>query len=120
LGTINPTDAAAGKQLGRENIIGDKLTSTDRTGRMEDKTVTAMAADSKVVLDNFNEMAPAMKKAAESTAAWTREVRENAAAMQQVLEAARANKNADTLKAVEELMKKMATPGNQQQSGVKK
>lgn len=118
LGTINGTDMDPTKQNTRENIIGDKLTRD--TGRMEDTTVKAMAADSKVVLDNFNEMAPAMKKAAESTAAWTREVRENAAAMQQVLEAARANKNADTLKSVEDLMKKMAAPSNQQQSGVKK
>jgi hypothetical protein len=120
LGTINPAEAAAGKQLGRENIIADKTTSIERTGRMEDTTVKAMAADSKVVLDNFNEMAPAMKKAAESTAAWTREVRENAAALQQVLEAARANKNADTLKSVEDLMKKMSgAQGNQQQTGPK-
>jgi hypothetical protein len=119
LGTINPAQTMEDKQRQRENIIQDKTTSIDRTGRMEDVTVKAMAADSKVVLDNFNEMAPAMKKAAESTAAWTREVRENAAAMQQVLEAARANKNADTLKAVEDLMKRMSTPGNQQQSGKK-
>lgn len=117
LGTVNPGEAAAGKQLGRENIIGDKLTRD--TGRMEDTTVKAMASDSKVVLENFNEMAPAMKKAAESTAAWTREVRESSAALQQALEAARKNKNADTLKSVEDLMKKMAAPGNQQQSGVK-
>jgi hypothetical protein len=41
--------------------------------------------------------------------------------MQAVLEAARANKNADTLKSVEDLMKKMSGQGgNQQQSGVKK
>jgi hypothetical protein len=86
---------------------------------MEDTTVKAMAAESKVVLDNFNEMAPAMKKAAESTASWTREVRENAAAMQSVLEAARANKNANTLSAVEALIKKMSTSGTQEQSGVK-
>lgn len=116
LGTINP-NAASDKQLGRENIIGDKLSSVDRTGRMEDTTVKAMAADSKVVLDNFNEMAPAMKAAAASTAAWTREVRENAAALQAALEAARANKNADTLKGVEDLMKRMSAPGNQPQSG---
>lgn len=120
LGTINPAETAEGKQNGRENIINDKMSSVDRTGRMEDTTVKAMAADSKVVLENFNEMAPAMKKAAESTAAWTREVREASAAMQQALEAARANKNADTLKTVEDLMKKMAAPANQQQSGVKK
>lgn len=119
LGTINPSEAAPGKQLGRENVIGDKTSGADRTGRMEDTTVKAMAADSKVVLDNFNEMAPAMKKAAESTAAWTREVRENAAAMQTALEAARANKNADTLKSVEDLMKKMSGGGNQQQTGPK-
>lgn len=118
LGTINPTETSETKQLGRENIIGDKLTRD--TGRMEDTTVKSMAADSKVVLDNFNEMAPAMKKAAESTAAWTREVRENAAAMQAVLEAARANKNAETLKGVKELMDKLSGgSGNQQQSGVK-
>lgn len=116
LGTINPI-ASSDKQLGRENIIADKLSSVDRTGRMEDVTVKAMAADSKVVLDNFNEMAPAMKAAAESTAAWTREVRESAAALQAALEAARANKNADTLKGVEDLMKKMSAPGNQPQSG---
>jgi len=115
LGTVNPSEAGAGKQAGRESIIGGKLAGD--SGRMEDATVKAMAADSKVVLDNFNEMAPAMKKAAESTAAWTREVRENAAAMQQVLEAARANKNADTLKAVEDVMKRMSGQGNQQQSG---
>lgn len=119
LGTINPAQTTEDKQRQRENIIQDKTTSIDRTGRMEDVSVKAMAADSKVVLDNFNEMAPAMKKAAESTAAWTREVRENAAAMQQVLEAARANKNADTLKSVEDLMKRMSAPGNQQQSGKK-
>lgn len=114
LGTINPGEASAG-QAGREGVINGKLTGD--TGRMEDSTVKAMAADSKVVLDNFNEMAPAMKAAAESTAAWTREVRENAAVMQQVLEAARANKNADTLKAVEDVMKRMSGQGNQQQSG---
>ncbi|NJO48222.1 MAG: hypothetical protein HC840_00740 [Leptolyngbyaceae cyanobacterium RM2_2_4] len=120
LGVLNPDQTSEEKRLARENIIQDKTTSIERTGRMEDTTVKAMAADSKVVLDNFNEMAPAMKKAAESTAAWTREVRENAAAMQAVLEAARANKNADTLKSVEDLMKKMSgQSGNQQQSGVK-
>lgn len=116
LGTINPNTVSE-KQLGRENIIQDKLSGVDRTGRMEDTTVKAMAADSKVVLDNFNEMAPSMKKAAEATAAWTREVRESAAALQAALEAARQNKNADTLKGVEDLMKKMAVPGTQQQSG---
>ena len=116
LGTINPADAGAGKQLGRENIIGDKLTRD--TGRMEDTTVKSMAADSKVVLDNFNEMAPAMKKAAESTALWTREVRENAAALQQALDSARQNKNADTLKSLEDIMKRMSgSGGNQQQTG---
>lgn len=115
LGQINPSESAEGKQMSREGVIGGKLTGD--TGRMEDSTVKAMAADSKVVLDNFNEMAPAMKKAAESTAAWTREVRENAAVMQQVLDAARANKNADTLKAVEDVMKRMSGQGNQTQAG---
>jgi hypothetical protein len=118
LGTINPAEAATGKQMQRENIIQDKTTSIDRTGRMEDTTIKAMAADSKVVLDNFNEMAPAMKSAAESTAAWTREIREANAALQQALEAARQNKNSDTLKTVEDLMKRLATPqGVQGQAG---
>jgi len=119
LGTINPATMSKDFQAGREGEVNEKIAGGG-PGRMEDTTVKAMAADSKVVLDNFNEMAPAMKKAAESTAAWTREVRENAAIMQQVLEAARANKNADNLKAVEDFMKKMTGgSGNQQQSGVK-
>lgn len=121
LGTINPAETSAENKADRESKVEGKQKGGVETGRMEDTTIKAMAADSKTVLDNFNDMAPAMKKAAETTAAWTREVRENAAAMQQVLEAARANKNADTLKAVEDLMKKMAGPqGNQQQSGTKK
>lgn len=118
LGTVNQGVTDPNKALGRENVIMDKMGSVDRTGRMEDSTIKAMAADSKVVLDNFNEMAPAMKTAAETTAAWTREVREASAAMQQALEAARQNKNANTLKTVEEIMKNMANPGRvQQQSG---
>jgi hypothetical protein len=117
LGTINPAEALEGKQLGRENIAQDKLTSIERTGRMEDTTIKAMAADSKVVLDNFNEMAPAMKSAAEATAAWTREVREANAALQQVLEAARQNKNADTYKAVQDVLKGYTQKGTQVQSG---
>lgn len=118
LGTINPSKMSDSYQAGREGEVGERIEGS--SGRMEDTTVKAMAADSKVVLDNFNEMAPAMKKAAESTAAWTREVRENAAAMQAVLEAARANKNAETLKGVEDLLKKISgSNGNQQQSGVK-
>lgn len=115
LGTINPAEVGGAKQAGRESTIMDKISGAG--GRMEDTTVKAMAADSKVVLDNFNEMAPAMKAAAESTAAWTREVRESAAAMQAALEAARANKNADTLKAVEDVMRRISGQGNQQQSG---
>ena len=117
LGTINPNEPS-GKQLGRENIIADKLSGADRTGRMEDTTVKAMAADSKVVLDNFNEMAPAMKAAAESTAAWTREVREANAALQQALEAVRANKNASTLQSLQDLLQKQAgSGGTQPQAG---
>lgn len=115
LGTINSGDAAAGKQTAREGVIGGKLTGD--TGRMEDSTVKAMAADSKVILENFNEMAPAMKAAAESTAAWTREVRESAAAISQALEAVRANKNADTMKAFKDVMEKTYNSGNQPQSG---
>lgn len=119
LGTINPAEAGQGKQLGRENVLQDKLSGVDRTGRMEDTTVKAMAADSRVVLDNFNDMAPAMKKAAESTAAWTRQVRESSAALQQALEAARQNKNVDTLKAVQDSVRAFAGSGNQQQTGPK-
>jgi len=117
LGTINSNLSGTG-QLGRENIIADKLSGADRTGRMEDTTVKAMAADSKVVLDNFNEMAPAMKAAAESTAAWTREVREANAALQQALEAVRANKNASTLQSLQDLLQKQAgSGGTQPQAG---
>lgn len=108
LGTVNTGVTDAGKATAREGAIGEKLGSGDRTGRMEDTTIKAMAADSKVVLDNFNEMAPAMKSAAASTAAWTREVREANAALQSALESARANKNSDTLKTVEDLMKKLS------------
>lgn len=117
LGTINPSTTEKTMQGARETAVNERISGGLSSDRMGDATVKAMAADSKVVLDNFNEMAPAMREAAKSTAAWTREVRENAAAMQQVLEAARTNKNADTLKSVEDLMKKISTPGNQQQSG---
>jgi hypothetical protein len=51
------------------------------TGRLGDTEVKAMAADSSVVLDNFNEMSTAMKEAAETTAAWTRVIREANAAL---------------------------------------
>ena len=113
LGTVNVGAGGGAGALGRENIISDKLTRD--TGRIEDATVKAMAADSKVVLENFNEMAPAMRRAAESTAAWTREVREANAALVQALENARLNKGSSSLDALRDIMTKQASPANQNQ-----
>lgn len=116
LGAINGTGTDEMKQITRENLSSDRLGRTD-TGRMEDSTIQSMASDSKVVLDNFNEMAPAMETAAKTTAAWTRQVREMNAELTQALENARNNKGSDTLKALEDIMKRNAASGTQTQSG---
>lgn len=91
---------------------------TGETGRMEDVTVKAMAADSSTILKNFNEMAPAMKEAAAASAAWTHQIRELNAALVQALEDARAGKGAPN--AVQKILEQMAAgskPQNQQQAG---
>lgn len=91
------------KQAEYESKVEGKLTGD--TGRMEDSNVKAMASESRAVLDNFNEMAPAMKKVAEMTATWTKAMWESAAAMQAALEAARNGDSAGLRKATVEYMK---------------
>lgn len=51
LGTINMEGAPEKTQLGRENIIADKLTR--ETGRVEDESVKALAESSRLALDSF-------------------------------------------------------------------
>lgn len=119
LGTINPAQADQETTGVRKGLIEEKL--GQETGRMEDDTIKAMAADSKAVLDNFNEMAPAMKKAAESAAAWTREVREMNSALMSALESARTGKDARSLQTLQDVLNKMANPASQnQQQAAKK
>lgn len=70
-------------QNAAENVITDRLNRD--TGKVEDKSVGSMARDSKIILDNFNEMAPAFAKAADSTAKAARKVREAAAEVDEAL-----------------------------------
>lgn len=114
LGTINPATGDKDVTGVRKGLVNEKLAGD--SGRMEDGTIKAMAADSKVVLDNFNEMAPAMRKAAESAALWTREVREMNAALMTALEGARTGKDARSLQTLQDVLNKMANPGAQNQS----
>lgn len=106
------------EQLARETKVSAKIAG-EGPGRMEDTTIKAMAADSKVVLDNFNEMAPSMKKAAESSAALTKELRELGAELNRALENARTGKSQQTQSKIEDILQKMSEMGtkNQTQTG---
>jgi hypothetical protein len=109
LGTINPAATAVETAASREEIRRKKISG--ETGRMEDETLKAMAADSKVVLENFRELAPQMEIAAKSTAAWTREMRQMNAELMQALQAK------DTA-GLQEILKKLSTmPTTQYQTG---
>lgn len=85
------------------------------TGRLEDTTVKAMAKESGVVLENFNEMAPAMEQAAKNTALWTRAVLEANAALMAALESSRSGKGGN-LSAIENALKTLSS-ATQKQSG---
>jgi hypothetical protein len=89
-----------------EELIQAKLAGGTETGRMEDTTVKAMAADSGTVLKNFNEMSGSMKKAAETAALFNDQIREMNAAMMQALDNSRNNKNAETLNTIQDILKK--------------
>lgn len=61
LGTINQVGAQTEQErLGKENIIQDKLSSVDRTGRIEDKTVQNLAESSRLALDSFSKFSKEM------------------------------------------------------------
>lgn len=99
------TEAVEGRLQGRE------------TGRMEDNTIAAMAADSGTVLKNFNEMRGSMDAAAKSAAAFTDKIREMHAELQKALNESEGGKN---LSGIENVLKKymdMAGPENQAQAG---
>lgn len=102
-------------QKDRESVLQSRMQNP--TGQIEDKTITQMAKDSSVVLANFNDMAPAMGKAAENAASLTRSVIEMNAALIKALEDARSGNNKD-LSAVEKLLRDRANSNkNQHQSG---
>lgn len=87
------------------------------SGRMEDNTIAAMAGDASTVLKNFNEMRGGMDAAAKSAAAFTDQVRELNAQLQNALEDSRAGKGS---KGINEIMQKIMTApsnANQTQSG---
>lgn len=84
------------------------------SGRMEDNTVAAMAGDASTVLKNFNEMSGGMDAAAKSAAAFTDQIRELNAQLQQALEDSRNGKGS---KGINDIMQKiMTTPNNANQS----
>lgn len=86
------------------------------TGRMEDNTIAAMAGDASTVLKNFNEMRGGMDAAAKSAAAFTDQIRELNAQLQQALEDARTGKGSN---GINDILKKMTQVpgGNQPQAG---
>jgi len=92
-----PGDAAVtGRLEGRE------------TGRMEDNTIAAMAADAGTVLKNFNEMRGGMDAAAKSAAAFTDKIREMNAELMRALEEGKGSKD---LSGIENVLKKYMDMG---------
>jgi hypothetical protein len=94
------------------DVVGARLSGT--SGRMEDNTVAAMAGDASTVLKNFNEMSGGMDAAAKSAAAFTDQIRELNAQLQQALEDSRNGKGS---KGINDIMQKiMTSPNNANQS----
>lgn len=87
------------------------------TGRMEDNTIAAMAADAGTVLKNFNEMRGGMDAAAKSASQFTDKIREMNAELMRALEEGKGSKD---LTAIENVLKKYMDQGgaeNQAQGG---
>lgn len=78
------------------------------TGRMEDNTIAAMAADAGTVLKNFNEMRGGMDAAAKSAAAFTDKIREMNAELMKALEEGKGSKD---LSGIENVLKKYMDMG---------
>lgn len=99
-----------------DTAVEGRLGSRD-TGRMEDSTIQAMAADAGTVLKNFNEMSGSMDAASKSAALFTHKVREMNAELQKALEEGKGSKD---LSPFEKILNKYAALGgaeNQDQAG---
>lgn len=117
-GTVGKAEqyGPGGTQGNLEKTVMDKITDKD-TGKMGDNTVSAMAGDASTVLKNFNEMRGGMDLAAKSAAAFTDNIRELNAELQQALEDSRNGKGSN---GINDVLKRILTAPNastQTQSG---
>lgn len=122
-GNISRLAGTVGKQDQYGPAVGDEAAQakvTGASGKMEDNTVAAMAGDASTVLKNFNEMRGGMDEAAKSAAAFTDQIRELNAQLQQALEDSRNGKGSSG--AIGDVLKKMMTApsGTQPQGGAGK
>ena len=91
-GTVGPS----GKSFSQEELeagIEDQIAAPG--GKIEDKTIRSMAADSGTILSNFNKMKTDMEKAAEYSATINDKMREAAAELVKALEEARVSGKGD-------------------------
>lgn len=81
-----------GPSVGREAVEAGLVSAT---GRPEDETVKALSKVSGIVLENFNNMTPALESAAKQTALWTKAVLDSSVALAAALEASKTGKTSN-------------------------